>query len=155
MTIAQMQALKAALLAETNVEAAEAMRIRNDVFLTEWCNAPSAVSVWNYEMGQRDLFEATDVTKFDGLTAGKRDAWKLLLGNAPIDMSRNKMRKAVIDIWGNVDSKAVLAACLKPATNLQAYIGGTSVTENTITGVKLNCTETIDINQLSYILNTY
>ena len=104
---------------------------------------------------QITLFEAGDVTKFDGLSAGKRDSWKLLLEFAPIDFARNKMRKAVTDIWGNTDSVAVLQACTRKATNAEKYLGGNSATENTVTALKLNWTGTISYSEIGEILNRY
>ena len=149
------EALAAALRAETDAGVVAMMAIRNDVGLAEWCNAASAVDAWQSAMTNRLLFEAGDVTKFDGLSAGKRDSWKLLLEFAPIDFARNKMRSAVKDIWGNTDSVAVLQACTRKATNAENYLGGTSVTENTVTALKLKWTGTLHYNEVSEILNRY
>jgi hypothetical protein len=81
------------------------------------------------------LFEATNVAKFDGLTAGKRDAWRLMMDNAPIDFGRNAMRKAAQDIWGNTDSIPVLESLTEMATRAQALFGGNSKTTNTVTAL--------------------
>ena len=151
----QKQTLAAALRAETDAGVVAMMAIRNDVWLAEWCNAASAVDVWQPAMTNRLLFEAGDVTKFDGLSAGKRDSWKLLLEFAPIDFSSNKMRKAVTDIWGNTDSVAVLQACTRKATNAEKYLGGNSATENTVTALKLKWTGTTSYSEIGEILNRY
>lgn len=155
LTNTQMQKLATALRTETNPTVVAAMEIRNDVWLAEWCNADSAVDAWQPAMTNRLLFEAGNVTKFDGLTAGKRDSWKLLLEFAPIDFARNKMRKAVTDIWGNTDSVAVLQACTRKATNAENYLGGNSATENTVTAIKLNWTGTLSHSEISDMLNRY
>ena len=155
MTEAQQQALATALRAETDAGVVAMMAIRNDVWLAEWCNAESAVNAWQPAMTNRLLFEAGDVTKFDGLSAGKRDSWKLLLEFAPIDFARNKMRKAVTDIWGNTDSVAVLQACTRKATNAENYLGGNSATENTVTALKLKWTGTTSYSEIGEILNRY
>lgn len=155
LTNTQKQALAAALRAEQNATVVAAMAIRNDVYLADWCNANSAVDAWQPAMTNRQLFEATDVAKFDNLTSGKRDAWKLLLEFAPIDFARNKMRKAVTDTWGNTDSVAVLQACVRKATNAEKYLGGNSATENTVTALKLNWFGTFGYNEISDILNRY
>lgn len=155
MTETKKQALAAALRAETDAGVVAMMAIRNDVGLAEWCNAASAVDAWQPAMTNRLLFEAGDVTKFDGLSAGKRDSWKLLLEFAPIDFARNKMRKAVTDIWGNTDSVAVLQACTRKATNAENYLGGNSATENTVTAIKLNWTGTLSHSEISDMLNRY
>ena len=155
LTDTQKQALAAALRAETDAGVVAMMAIRNDVGLAEWCNAASTVDAWQPEMTNRLLFEAGDVTKFDGLSAGKRDSWKLLLEFAPIDFARNKMRKAVTDIWGNTDSVAVLQACTRKATNAEKYLGGNSATENTVTALKLKWTGTTSYSEIGEILNRY
>lgn len=151
----QKQTLAAALRAEINATVVAAMAIRNDVGLAEWCNADSATDAWNSSMQARDLFEAGNITKFDGLTAGKRDAWQLMLDFAPIDFARNKMRAAVKDIWGNTDSVAVLQSCTRKATNAENYLGGNSATENTVTALKLKWTGTLSHSEISDVLNRY
>ena len=155
LTDGQMQTLAAALRAETDQTVVAALAVRNDVALTAWCNSASTVDAWNEAMGARELFEATDVTKFDGLTAGKRDAWRLLLEFAPIDFTRQKMRKAVQDAWGNTDSVAVLQACTRKATQGEVYLGGSDATTNTVTAKKLNYSGSISLDDVSNALNRY
>ena len=155
LTIAQQQALATALRAETDAGTVAALAIRNDVALTEWCNAASAQDAWNPALTSRLLFEASDVAKFDSLTAGKRDSWRMMLDFAPIDFARNKMRKAVVDVWGATDSVAVLQACVRKATNGEKYLGGTATTENTVTAWKLKVSGTFAINDISDALNRY
>ena len=106
-------------------------------------------------MSGRDLFEATDVTKFDGLTAGKRDAWRMMLDFQPLDFARNKLRKAVVDVWGETDSVSVLQACTRKATNGEKYLGGTAATENTVTAWKLSVPGQIGMNDISNALNRF
>jgi hypothetical protein len=155
LTDGQMQTLAAALRAETDQTVVAALAVRNDVALTAWCNSASAVDAWNEAMGARELFEATDVTKFDGLTAGKRDAWRLLLEFAPIDFTRQKMRKAVPDVWGTTDAVAVLQDCRRKATRGEAYLGGNDATTNTVTAKKLNYSGSISLDDVSNALNRY
>ena len=106
-------------------------------------------------MGSRDLFEATDVTKFDAVNPGKRDAWRLLLEFAPINFSRQKMRKAVPDVWGTTDAVAVLQACTRKATRGEVYLGGADATTNTVTAKKLNYIGNISLDDVSNALNRY
>ena len=155
LTDTQKQTLAAALRAETNQTVINALAIRNDVYLAEWCNAPSSVDAWQPAMTNRSLFEATNVSKFDNLTAGKRDAWKLMLEFAPIDFARNKMRKAVTDTWGATDSIDVLQACTRKATNAENYLGGNSATENTVAALKLNWSGTVGFMEVADALNRY
>ena len=155
MTEEQLVLLAAGIRAETNQTCVDALAIRNDVAMTEWINGNSAQDAWNPSMSSGLLFEATNVAKFDGLTAGKRDAWRLMLDFAPVDMSRNKVRKAVVDAWGNADSVAVLASCVRKATNGEKYLGGNSATENTVTAWKLAVPGNIGMNEISTALNRY
>jgi hypothetical protein len=151
----QMQTLAAALRAEQNVDVVAAMSVRNDVFLTQWCNTAGSSDAWNPALSSKLLFEASDIGKFDNLTAGKRDAWRMMLDFAPIDFARNKMRKAVTDTWGATDSVAVLQACVRKATNGESYLGGTSATENTVTALKLSVPGNLSIDDISNSLNAY
>lgn len=152
---AQLQTLAAAIRAETNQACVDALAIRNDVAMEAWINAASAQSAWNPSMTGVDLFEASDVTKFDSLTAGKRDAWRMMLDFAPINFGKQKFRKAVTDAWGATDSKAVLTACTRRATNGEKYLGGTVATENTIAAWKLNFSGNIPIGEISNALNRF
>ncbi len=152
---AQLQTLAAAIRAETNQACVDALAIRNDVAMEQWINADSAQSAWNPAMTAIDMFEVTDVTKFDGLVAGKREAWRLMLDFAPINFGRQKFRKAVTDAWGTTDSKAILTACTRPATNGEKYLGGTTATENTISALKLRFPGNIPISEISNALNRF
>lgn len=151
----QKQTLAAALRASTDQTVIDALAIRNDPALADWCNAASAADAWHPALSIRLLFEATSVSKFDNLSAGKRDAWRLMLDAAPLDCARNKMRNAVTDIWGATDSVAVLQACTRKATNAENIFGGNSATENTVTALKLNWFGLLSHPEISDMLNHY
>lgn len=153
LTTEQQTTLANAIKAETTAEVIAALAIRNDVFLAQWCNQASTTDAWNSEMTATDLFQAMDVAKFDNLTAGKRDAWRLMLDFAPINCTRNTNRKAILDIWGATDSVSVLNSCIRKATKAEKYIGGNSATTNTVTALKLNWVGIIEITELSKALN--
>lgn len=157
LTEAQKQVLAVGLLAETDPVLVGWRNVRNDVFLYEWVNTETLTDAWHNGCAKRELFEATDVSKFDNLTAGKRDAWKLMLDNAPADMTRANMRKAVIDVWGVTDSKAVLQSCLKKATRGELYLGGTTpvTNTNTVVALKLNFQGSISIQEVSDAMNKF
>ncbi len=155
MTDAEMQTLAAALRAENNAGVVAAMAVRNDTYLTQWCNTAGSTYCWNNAMVARDMFEDSDVTKFDNLTAGKRDAWRMMLDFAPIDFSRTKNRKAVQDVWGSSDSVAVLEACRRKATNGEMYMGSSDATTNTVTAKKLTRPGYISLDDVSNSLNLY
>lgn len=153
LTNAQLATLKVALLAETDAGVVAARAIRNDVALTAWCNAPSATDAWNPSVSDRGIFEACDVTKFDGLTAGKRESQTRLERYAPVDFTKQKMRKAIQDIWGNTDSIPILEAFRRKATNGEMYFGGNVVTTNTVSATKLDVPGQISMNDVSNALN--
>lgn len=153
LTNTQKTTLAAALRAETNQGVIDAVAISNITFLVEWCNGESATDAWNTAVSGSKLFEDTDVTKFDGLTAGKRDAWRLMLDFSPIDMSRAKNRRTVQDVWGNTDSVPILQDMRRKATRGEAYLGGSSATTNTVTALKLNYVGSLSIDDIATALN--
>lgn len=151
----QLQTLAAAIRAETNPACVGALAARNDVAMTEWVNSDSTQIAWNPAMTGRELFEASDVAKFDNLTAGKRDAWRMMLDFTPINFSRQKFRKAVTDTWGATDGVSVITACTRKATNGEKYLGGTNATENTVTAWKLTVPGSISRDDISQALNRF
>ena len=155
MTDEQLQTLAAGIKAETDANVVNYLANRMDVQLSEWCNTASASYAWNPAMTGGLLFEATNVVKFDNILAGKRDAWKLMLDFAPLDMGRNKLRLAVVDVWGDADCIAVLQACTRKATNGEKYLGTTTVTEKTVTALKLTVPGQISISDVSAALNRF
>ena len=116
-------------------------------------NADSAQSAWNPAMTGVNMFEVTDVTKFDGLTAGKRDAWRVMMENGPLDFGRNRLRTAVLDIWGAQDSVSVLTNLREKATRAENYIGGNVKTTNTVSGLDRAYVGGLSINEVSVVLN--
>ena len=155
LTDTKLQTLATALRAETDANVVNYLANRMDVQLAEWCNTDSASDAWNPAMTGGMLFEATNVVKFDTLTSGKRDSWDLMLRYAPLDMGRNKLRLAVIDVWGDADCIAVLQACTRKATNGEKYLGTTTVTEKTVTALKLTVPGQISISDVSSSLNRF
>ena len=151
LTPSQRNTLRTAISTEPTIAAAYASR--DDQAIAAWCNAASSTYAWMSAADARTLFEAGDVTKYDGLTAGKRAAWDRIERNAPIDVGRGKMRTAVVDIWGNTDSVAVLQALVEKATNCQAKVGGTSRTTNTVTALARNWAGTLSAYEVSVLLN--
>lgn len=153
LTSANKAVLAAALRAETAPAVQEAVAGGNITYLVEWCNNIGATDAWNTAVEKASLFEATNIAKFDNLTAGKRDAWQLVIDNAPIDASRNKMRSAVVDIWGASDSVAILQDMRRKATRGETYIGGNNATTNTVSALKLIHTGSLSIDDIASALN--
>lgn len=155
MNDAQLQTLAAALRAETNPGVVAALAIRDDFSLMTWCNSASNQDAWADSLDRRALFDLMAITAFDGLTAGKRDAWRLLLDNAPLDMSRKKYRDALPDIWGGPASVSMLQGCTRKATRAEVYLGGSVATTNTVSALKLDHPGLVSINDVSDALNRF
>jgi hypothetical protein len=153
LTSEQMATLAAHIRANTTAAIVEALAIRNDNFLTQAYNTLTATDAWVSSVSGAELFELTDVTKFDGLTAGKRDAWRLMLDFAPINATRNANRKAIVDVWGNTDSVAVLQGCRRKATLAELTLGGNSATTNTVSALKLNWEGQVGVIDVATALN--
>jgi hypothetical protein len=153
LTPAQRVTIRDSINVETAPAVVAARAIRDDYAISDWCNSPSATDAWIASVSGKALFEAMDITKYDSLTAGKRDSWSLMLSNVPLDMGRNKLRSAVVDVWGSTDSVSVLQAMREKATNCQMYLGGTSKTTNTVTGLDRIWSGTVSGNDMSAILN--
>lgn len=153
MDATQRAQLGTALRAETDQGVVAAIAARNDSAVVAWCNSLSAIDAWLSSASDRDLFEATDVAKFDNLTAGKREAQGRLERFAPLDFTRQKMRKAMQDIWGNADSVAVLQALRRKATRAEVYLGGNEATTNTVTALKLNFEGDVSVEDVGRALN--
>ncbi len=149
------QILADALRAETEPAVVTAVGNRDDVGLANWCNSPTLTDAWNPAMTDQQLFEAINVTKWDALSEGKRSTWGLLFTFSPINFSRQKMRKAVEDVWGTTDSVAVLQNCTRKATQAEVYEGGIVVAQNTVSATKLNWSGTLSTDEISDVLNNF
>lgn len=136
LTTAQLQALKAAIQAEPNVAAA--LAAGNMVAIADYYNGASASNAWR-AAPRDDMYGAMQISSFDNLTAGKRDAWRMVLDYAPTDFRKAKFRKAVTDIWGATEAASVLTGCaVRAATRAELLFGGTDRTESTVTAKVLN-----------------
>ena len=151
LTNGQKNALRTAISTEPTIAAAYAAR--DDQAIVAWCNGASATDAWPEAGTARLMFEAMDITKFDGLTAGKRSAWDLMMRSEPIAFSKAKYRQAVVDMWGTVDSVAVLQALREKATNCQNVFGGATRTTNTVSAITRNWAGTLSLDQISALLN--
>jgi len=155
LTSAQAQALRTGLQNETNPQVVQALAVRNDTFLTEWCNGISNSKAWIAQATPLILFEAMSITKFDALSAGKRDAWREIreaAALAPLDFGRNKLRKAIEDIWG-ADAAAVLDALTEFATRGQVYIGGNGKTSSGVVALDRSYSHVFNVIEVAQALN--
>lgn len=158
LTTAQETAIVDALKLETAPNVVTALANRDDVFLTNWLNGnATATNAWRKDVTSRDLFEAMDVTKFDALTAGKRDAWRLMLDFQPIDFTRSKNRRAVTDVWGATDGAPILTDCTRRTSRVELYltadIPANQSTTGGVVGLNLTWHGPITLNELSMALN--
>jgi hypothetical protein len=153
LTTQQLTTLAAAINAETNATLVGYRNNGQTTMIAEWYNATSNTDAWNKAVTQSALFDATDIAKFDNITAGKRDAWRMLMDFAPCDFTRSKVRKGVQDIWGDTDSVAVLQAGLRKATKAEVALGGSTATTNTVAGLKLNWEGTLSGDDIASALS--
>lgn len=147
--------IAAAIRAATAPAVVAALAIRNDPTITAWLNEASNQDAWITNAAGNALFENTNITKFDNLTAGKRDAWRLMLDFAPIDFARVKFRNVVADVWGPADSVAVLQACTRKATRAENFLGGVIEPTNTVAALDLSWAGTLGVNEVSRALNLH
>jgi hypothetical protein len=157
MTPEQYQTLANHIRANTAAAIVAALPLRNDGQIQEWYNkeASPVTKAWKSSVSANELFEETDLTLYDGLTAGKRDAWGLMLAYAPIDFTKARFRKAVQDAWGNTNSVAILEAIRRNATRFELVFGGSAFTTNTVAATKLNVEGELSVNDVSTALNNY
>lgn len=111
-----------------------------DLMLLLNAKATPTTKAWSAEVTAQTLDEGADYAAFDSVAAGKRDAWRLFLDYAPRDMSKQKLRKVVTDIWGSATagstSESILNGCTENATVAQVAIGGSSASTGTVSALK-------------------
>lgn len=152
LTTTQLATLKADILASTDpaiVAARDAVTGRNDTLLAQLYNSAASPvrKAWRVSVSGRDLFDAMTIGKFDNLTAGKRDAYRLMIDMGSIDATRQKMRKAIDDIWG-VDATPILQDMQENATRLEVLLGGGSATTATVEGLKRSYVGTVTQDEI-------
>lgn len=142
LTTQQSADLAAAIIAEPAVAAF--LATGDDGSIAAYYNAPASPTqlAWLTSVSSRALDEGADYSAFDSVAAGKRDAWALFLQYAPRDMSKNKNRKAVTDVWGNATggsiSESILQASTRKATRVEVLFGGNVASTGAVSALKLN-----------------
>lgn len=153
---AQRVTFAAAVNAETNAGLVACRTIRDDTCIQAFYNASTSNKAWRESVTAKEVFEAMNLPNFDGLSAGKRDAMRTMLDFAPLDFSRQKVRKAISDIWTTAtDRDAILNAATENASRFEMIFAGASATEGTVTAVKRNVLGPVSINDVSNSLNGY
>lgn len=149
------------LRAATNPNVVTAVAGRDDEFLAGWLNndASPAVNAWPTAVDSRTLFESTDVTKFDGLTAGKRAAWDRIERFAPIDFHRQKMRAAIVDCWGATDAATICINLVRKVSRVEVLltpnVAENQATTATVTALRLKFNGPISVDEVGRILNDF
>lgn len=137
---AQLIILKAAILAETNPTFVTYRNEGRTEDMRIWLDSDSNTDAWNDNVIAKTLDEAADYTTFDNIAAGKRDTWSIFLAYAPRDMSKNKNRKVVTDVWGSAVtssiSESILQSCIEKASRGELVFGGNDATTGTVTAIK-------------------
>lgn len=159
LTNQQIVALRAAINAEVDPQVVQwrTPATRDDGSLRTWLNQPSATLAWGESVPAKSLDEGADYSTFDSIAAGKRDAWGLFLQYAPRDMSKNKNRKVVTDVWGNATAASIAESILQAstllATRAEAYLGGASASTGTVTAIKRAWVGTVTLDEVAAVLN--
>ena len=155
MTRDELITLKAAVVADP---AANALFVAGDMpTLTAYVNALTATDAWRESVPAVDLVAALRFATYDGLAAGKRDAFRLMLEYGPVDATKAAIRNGLGDMFatGGTYSDAqqlpkMMAACTEKATWAQtkfpfttpAAVGG-------VTAIKRAFTSIVTIDEVS------
>lgn len=139
LTSTQLTTLKDYILSEPTL-AAQPMNLDGDFFIANYCNQIKSpvVKAWGRAVTDQTINTAPNYSVFDSIVAGKRDSWGFFL-NFPRDFSHNKVRKWIVDVWGEAiagsNSEAILLAGLEDATVAEVLFGGTTKTTGTVSGL--------------------
>jgi len=123
---AQRVTFAAAVNAENNAGLVACRTIRDDTCIQAFYNASTSNKAWRETITAKEVFEAMNLTNFDGLSAGKRDAMR-----------------------------AILNAATENASRFEMVFAGASASEGTVTAVKRNVLGPVSINDVSNSLNGY
>lgn len=123
---------------------------RDDTTLAALYNAKAVptTKAWMTAVYRDDMFGAMNIAKYDNLTAGKRDSWRMMCDYSPLSFAKAKLRKAVTDIWGSADAAAILDNFTENASRAEVLFGGNNATEATVTALVRGWTGTITIDDL-------
>lgn len=160
LTRAQLATLAAHIRANQDAAVVAALTIRNDSELARLYNLPAspATSAWMKAASAVAIFEATDLARFDNVSAGRRESWRMLQDFAPHDFGNNKRRNAVVEIWSAQtlgQRNAVLSALTENATLAEVALGGQTKTSETggVTALDRNWAGVISIEDVGVALN--
>ena len=102
MTDTQLQALAAAIRADTNPDVVSALAVRNDTAIAQNYRQDSATWVWRTSVSQDEIMQGNfDWTRVDNLGAGPARIWEWMFGNADrsINPSKANVRAGIESVW--------------------------------------------------------
>jgi hypothetical protein len=137
----------------SNPAVASFLTARNDTAIADWYNTPSTTKAWRADFTKEELFSVLNLTSYDGLTAGKRDSFRLIFDNAPVNFCNDRIRAGVVDIFSATDEAAMLNAATEFASNLEMVFGGAVATSAAITAIKRNFVGDVTSWDISVLLN--
>ena len=112
LTPAQLPALKAAILAETDPAFVALRQANNEDGMAAWYNADGAFVVWRSAVTRDDsTVEGFDWTQLDNLTTGQARIWEFLFDTATrsVRASEAGKRAAISECWKGTASKVAVA----------------------------------------------
>lgn len=131
MNNAQLTALKAAVLAETNATLVARRTAGNHDGIAKWYNGASTVIVWRSSVAKSDVLEQIAIADLTALTADQRDMLRVYLSGEVVPSNRARVRAAFASLFGASGTATRLAALWKrPATFAEAiFASGGSGTD--------------------------
>lgn len=142
LTTAQLQTLKAAILAETNPTFVGYRNAGETGLMANWLNELSTFVVWRTSVTQDECQQVAgfDWAQIDNLTVGQARIWDWMFKTGVIDASRERIRAGINECWKGTAAKlavgtAVLAVCKRNATRGEAILAsgtGTSASPGTM-----------------------
>lgn len=155
MNTQQLQALKAAILADQELAAIG----RNDTEMARVLNLPTAFVVWRTQVNQDEIMQnGFDWVRVDNLSIGKARIWEWLFDNdqRSINPSKANVRAGIDEAWkGTAADLAVRAAvyvhCKRPATRAEQILGSGTGTD--ATPGSLGFEGSVSINDLAEMWN--
>lgn len=153
--LTQKQTLKAAILA--NPSALALWTAGDFASLREFVNAPTSTKAWRVNVRGADLFDNLTISTFDNLSAGKRDALRMMMDRG-VDCTKKAMRDGMADIFavtGSYTDSAQLAkmlngACTEFATWAEVALGSTTpAAVGGVTAIKRKFVGALSVDEVS------
>jgi hypothetical protein len=116
--------------------------------ITEFYNgiASPVTMGWLRAASARQIFDATNINLYDGVAAGKRDAWRMLMDFEPCDFGLQNKRNVVQDVWSaqnQTQRDAILTKLTESLRYIEVLLGGTNDTTGGVTALRRNYVGTI------------